>query len=106
MGISSNDLAIQRTRFANQRTYLAYMRTGFIIAAIAGIFKKYWIVFFGIIMIMMSTVQYYFLNKMLNEKEAQNYAVFDIVPVIYVLLSFGTLYLQWNSENSSKNFHK
>ena len=37
MPVSSNDLAIQRTKFANQRTYLAYMRTGFGIAGIAGI---------------------------------------------------------------------
>ena len=41
MPVSSNDLAIQRTKFANQRTYLAYMRTGFGIAGIAGAFKKY-----------------------------------------------------------------
>ena len=100
MGISSNDLAIQRTKFANQRTYLSYMRTGFIIAAIAGIFKKYWIVFFGVFMIAMSTVQYYFLNKMLNEKEVENYVFFDVVPVLYVLLSLGTLYLQWKSKKS------
>jgi len=33
--ISSNDLAIKRTKMANQRTYLAYMRTGFGIASLA-----------------------------------------------------------------------
>lgn len=36
MTISSNDLALERTRLANQRTYLADMRTGFVVAAIAG----------------------------------------------------------------------
>ena len=39
----TTELAIQRTKLANQRTYLAYMRTGFVIAAIAGTFKKFWI---------------------------------------------------------------
>ena len=48
--ISSNDLAIKRTKMANQRTYLAYMRTGFGIASLAGAFKKMWIAAFGIIM--------------------------------------------------------
>ena len=41
MSITNNDLAIQRTKFSNQRTYLAYMRTGFGIAALAGTFKKF-----------------------------------------------------------------
>ena len=38
--MNNNDLAKIRTKLANQRTYLAYMRTGFAIAAIAGSFKK------------------------------------------------------------------
>ena len=40
MSVNNNDLAIERTKLANQRTYLAYMRTGFGIASIAGSFKK------------------------------------------------------------------
>ena len=48
---NNNELAKIRTKLANQRTYLAYMRTGFTIATIAGIFKKMWIILFGIIMI-------------------------------------------------------
>ena len=46
--ISSNELAIKRTKMANERTYLAYMRTGFGIAALAGVFKKWWIIIFGV----------------------------------------------------------
>ena len=38
MVITSNELALKRTKLANQRTYLAYMRTGFAIASIAGVF--------------------------------------------------------------------
>ena len=39
-GINNNQLAIERTKLANQRTYLAYIRTGFAIAGISGIFKS------------------------------------------------------------------
>ena len=92
--VNSNDLAIQRTKFANQRTYLAYIRTGFGIAGIAGTFKKYWIVVFGIIMIITSSIQYYIINKDLDEKELYNHH-FDIVPIMYTILMLGILYLQW-----------
>ena len=39
--LTSYELAIKRTKLANERTYLAYMRTGFGIAALAGVFKKW-----------------------------------------------------------------
>ena len=38
--MNSNELAIQRTKLSNQRTYLAYMRTGFAVVGIAGLFKN------------------------------------------------------------------
>ena len=95
MAVSSNDLAIQRTKLANQRTYLAYMRTGFIIAAIAGAFKKYWIALFGIIMIFGSSLQYILINSQLSEKLIFTNQSFDYVPLIYVILSLGALYLHW-----------
>ena len=47
----NNDHIIATTKMANQRTYLAFVRTGFVIAGVAGIFKKNWIAIFGIIMI-------------------------------------------------------
>ena len=96
MPVSSNDLAIQRTKFANQRTYLAYMRTGFGIAGIAGAFKKYWIALFGLVMIVGSSLQYFLVNHKLNKKIDPNDERFDFIPVIYVILSLGALYLQWN----------
>ena len=91
----STELALQRTKFSNQRTYLSYMRTGFAIALIAGTFKKFWIVFFGIAMILGSTLQYLLINHQLKNKENPDIPTLDYVPVIYVVLSLGTLYLQW-----------
>lgn len=95
MSINSNLLAIKRTKLANQRTYLAYMRTGFSIASIAGSFKKMWIAAFGIIMIIGSLLQYLFINYNLNSNKDPNNKYLDLIPIIYVLLSLGALYLQW-----------
>ena len=61
MEVVTTELAKTRTKLATQRTFLAYMRTGFTIAGIAGVFKKPYIVAFGLIMIVLSTVQYYLL---------------------------------------------
>ena len=90
------DLAFQRTKLSNQRTYLSYMRTGFTIAIIAGTFKKLWVVLFGLIMILGSTIQYILLNHRLKNKENIDIPYLDYLPIIYVILSLGTLYLQWN----------
>ena len=95
MGIDSNLLAIQRTKLANQRTYLAYMRTGFGIASIAGSFKKMWIAAFGILMILGSLLQYALINADLNSEKDPNNKQLDMIPMIYVALSLGALYLQW-----------
>tara|TARA_B100000963_G_scaffold291994_1_gene262175 strand:+ start:422 stop:715 length:294 start_codon:yes stop_codon:yes gene_type:complete len=96
MTITNNDLAIQRTKFSNQRTYLAYMRTGFGIAALAGTFKKFWIMTFGLIMIIMSSLQYVMINNSLSDKKKIKNTLFDKLPLIYIVLSLGALYLQFN----------
>lgn len=96
MKVSSNELAIQRTKFANQRTYLAYMRTGFGIAALAGTFKKFWIMTFGLIMIIMSSLQYVSINNSLETQNNPKNMLLDKVPLIYVFLSLGALFLQFN----------
>ena len=96
MKVNNNDLAIQRTKLANQRTYLAYMRTGFGIASIAGAFKKLWIALFGLVMVVVSTIQYLYVNDNLGQKQDPNNKTLDMVPAIYLPLSIGALYLQMN----------
>ena len=93
-GVSKLELEIFGTKLANQRTYLAYVRTGFVIAGVAGIFKKKWISILGLIMILGSTFQYYTLNKDLNEKKSLRHDLFDMMPILYVFLSVGALFLQ------------
>ena len=96
MSVSSYDLAIQRTKLANQNTYLAYMRNGFAIASIGGSFKKMWIAGFGILMIIGSVIQYILINNNLKKKKNTNSLVLDLLPIIYVVLSIGALYLEMN----------
>ena len=96
MEVTSNQLAIERTKLANQRTYLAYMRTGFGIASIAGVFKKFWIILFGLVMIIGSSIQYLIINNNLNSKKQTDNKYLDLIPILYVLLSTGALYLQYN----------
>ena len=93
-------LAIERTKLANHRTYLAYMRTGFVISGIAGHFKYLYIVLFGLLMIFLSTIQYYYLNNKLDKKIKNNNTSknnFDVIPIIYLFLSISILYLQYTT---------
>ena len=96
MTVFVNELAIQTTKLANQRTYLAYMRTGFVIAAIAGNFKKYWVMSFGLVMIVLSSMQYAFINDALRSKKIFDLGNFDHFPLIYLVLSLGVLYIEFN----------
>ena len=91
----TTELAIQRTKLANQRTYLAYMRTGFVIAAIAGTFKKFWIMGFCKIIIMISSLQYAAINHSLSNNEIKHGYMLDLIPLFYILLSLGTLHIQF-----------
>ena len=98
MAIDSNQLAIERTKLANQRTYLAYMRTGFAIATVAGNFKKTWIVLFGVLMIVGSTLQYIVIKSNLRNKKIKNNEMLDFLPIIYTILSLGVLFLQYKKK--------
>lgn len=94
--LSNIELSIYNTKLANQRTYLAYVRTGFVIAGVAGIFKRLWIVFFSILLIVLSTYQYYLINDDLNNNRKLHNDISDNMPLIYVVLLIGGLYLQFH----------
>ena len=85
LALENTMLANKRTKLSNQRTYLAYMRTGFGIASVAGAFNKN-----------ISSILN-FINKCVTNmgKREFNDKILDLFPVIYVVLSLGTLYLQW-----------
>lgn len=93
--INSTGLAVKRTKLANERTYLAYFRTGIGIAAVAGYFKKWWICGFGILMIALSAIQFIMTNVSLNKEDDPKNLFLEYAPLIYVPLAMGVLYLQW-----------
>ena len=51
---------------------------------------------FGIIMIIFSSIQYLIINERLNEKMNPNVPSLEKLPIIYVILALGILYLQYN----------
>jgi hypothetical protein len=93
--MDSSQLAIQNTKLANLRTYLAYMRTGFAISSLAGIFKKNYIFFSGLFIILLSTYQYWYINKQLDNNEPIGNIYFDNIPIFYMTLSIFVLLLQF-----------
>jgi len=88
------NLAIKRTKLANQRTLLAYMRTGFAIAGLAGTFRKTYIAYFGISMILLSAFQYIVILQETEQKVFINKFI-DYFPLIFVPLSLIALYLEF-----------
>ena len=96
----SLELAKARTDLANQRTYLAYMRTGFAIAAIAGLFKKWYISVFGVMMVVTSTIQYYYIHESIKHSRKASWD-YHYVPLIYSILSLAVIALQVNATPTS-----
>ena len=97
--MSDDDLSKSRTKLSNQRTYLAYMRTGFAISSIAGIFKQWWIMGFGVFMIITSLFQYYAINKEINKGVNPDNRIFNMLPIIYTILAIGTFLFQFTTRN-------
>ena len=89
------ELSIQRTKLSNQRTYLSYVRTGFAIASISGTFKKFYIFGFGLLMILISSIQYLVAIHHLNSKKFIDNKVLDYIPLIYIPILLIVLYLQY-----------
>jgi uncharacterized membrane protein YidH (DUF202 family) len=91
---SSNNLAILRTKLANQRTYMAFVRTGAVIAAAAGSFKSPKIILIAILLIIASTWQYFLVNKNVVQEEMVISDFVDYLP--YGFVFFSTLVLWFN----------
>ena len=64
---------------------MAYIRTGLAIAAIALPFKKYKIVALGILMIVIGTLEYYYVRYILYNTTLLDYKDFTYVPLIISL---------------------
>jgi len=96
----ATSLAILRTKLANEATYLAYTRTCLAIAVIALSFKKYYIVGLGILMIIASTLEYYYISHHLNVGGVFDTKWFEILPIISTIIILAIFYVE------SKNIFK
>ena len=65
------NLAEMRTLLANQRTYLAYMRTGFAVTALAINMKSDILIVLGMSIIFIGLYQYYSVSKSVREKKIE-----------------------------------
>ena len=83
MKYNSTSLSNVRTRLSNQRTYLAYMRTGLAISGVAAATQNYVIMSYGILMLIISTVQYILIEQSLENKELE--LMNHYIPILYTL---------------------
>ena len=88
-------LSVTRTKLANQRTYMSYLTAGFSIAAVAGSFKKLYLVAFGVLMILVSTVQFVRINNALNRNEDPDQQWIESLSLVYAVMGLMVLYLQY-----------
>ena len=93
--VDNNELSIERTKLAYQRTYLSYIRTGLAISSISGTFKKFYLFIFGLLMILISSIQYLVAIHHLNSKKIIDNKVLDYIPIIYIPILLIVLYLQY-----------
>ena len=82
----STELAFSRTKMANQRTYLAYMRTSIVISGASAVFKQYWLVAFGIFMLLLSSAQYLVINQSLDNNTKPGFFWDDYTPLLVSLM--------------------
>jgi uncharacterized membrane protein YidH (DUF202 family) len=101
----SLQLSILECKLANERTYMAYIRTGLAIAAIALPFKKYRLVALGILMIIIGTVEYYYVRHILDNPGIPDYKDFSLGPLIISVSVLTVLYIEIK-EFKNTNFFK
>lgn len=88
---SSQKLAIMRTALANQRTYLAYTRTGFAVVALATKYKSLIVILVGMLLITLGVYQYYTiavdlennLHRLPNKEIPLTYTIAGLMAVYY-----------------------
>lgn len=97
-------LSIIDSKLSNERTYMAYIRTGLAIAAIALPFKKYKLVALGILMIVIGTLEYYYVRYLLDYTNLPDYKDFTYVPLIISLSILIVLYMEIKDLKTIKLF--
>lgn len=93
------ELAMIRTKLANQRTLLLFVSTGFALAAVSKIYKYKLLGILGVIIIILSAIQYIIVNNISHIKktfgEKMSTFAWYWLPMITVPLSAMVLYLHF-----------
>ena len=97
LALYSTQLSVYRTQLANENTYMDYIRTGVAIVAFAIPFRKYYIILLGVLLILISTLEYYYVGYHLDRREEFDMGIFELVPVFTTVIILIIFYKE--SEN-------
>ena len=91
---NNNTLAQMRTLLANQRTYLAYIRTGFAVTALAVKTKSNVVILIGMFLIVVGLYQYYTTATTIERGEI----IFPNkeLPVAFTVAGIMAVYYYWS----------
>ena len=89
-------LAQLRTLYANQRTYLSYLRTGFAITAVAITFKSDVVILTGLILIIFGIYQYY--TTALSVERGDVIFPNKEIPLVFALSGLRAVYYYWTKK--------
>ena len=92
--------SILTTRLSNQRTYGQFMSTGLALATIAYALNKAIFGLLGIVMIIISTGQYYRIEYNLNHKIYKDNTMFYLFPIVLTSLIFLIFIVEYLKTNS------
>jgi uncharacterized membrane protein YidH (DUF202 family) len=91
---NNNTLAQLRTLLANQRTYLAYIRTGFVVTALAIKTKRNIVIAIGMFLIAVGLYQYY--TTATTIEKGQMVFPNKEIPVVFTIAGIMAVYYYWS----------
>ncbi len=91
---NNNTLAQMRTLLANQRTYLAYIRTGFAVTALAIKTKSNIVIAIGMLLIGVGLYQYY--TTASNIEKGTMVFPNKEIPVVFTVAGIMAVYYYWS----------
>ena len=93
------ELAMIRTKLANQRTLLLFVTTGFALAAVSRVYKYKLLGLLGVVIIILSAIQYIIVNNISQIEKIFGRRLSTIawywLPAVAVPLSVMVLYLHF-----------
>lgn len=95
-------LSILSVELSNETTYMSYIRTGLAIATIALPFRMYRLVLLGLFMIILGTVEYYYIRYKINQGTFNNVSAFKFMPIFLTIIILFAFYYESKKLGSFK----